>query len=387
MGRGSVGLALALALPKKEFSVRLLDRRPPETWRPSEGFDQRVYAFNPSSRELLHSLGAWARLDATRIGHMQDIEVYGDQGGTVRFSGKDAPLAHILEEGAVQQALFDELQAKAPETLLAPAQPESLTILDSHVELKTKEGRTLIASLLVGADGGNSWVRETQGFALKTHDFKQRAIVMTIAFPRPHDSIGRQWFLGGEIIAFLPLPGDRICLVWSTDQETADILSAQGEEAVLQALQHKIGTPLGTGMGLTAPKTFALSDIEVSPLVKPRVALVGDAAHRVHPLAGQGLNLGFGDIVALAEAIQSRGPGPDPGDLSVLRRYARSRQLPLQSMRLATRGLHALFDSTLPGLAFLRNQGLHWVDQWAPLKDWLVASAAHSHRPTKGASP
>jgi len=235
------------------------------------------------------------------------------------------------------------------------------------------------AQLVVGADGARSLVRERAGIASATRAYGQTAVVANLACERPHRNVAFQWFQGrdkeGAILALLPLPGDHVSIVWSTATAHAERLLALEGEALAREVAEAAGHALGEMRLVTPARGFPLQRLRAARLVAPRIALAGDAAHVIHPLAGQGANLGLQDAQALAAVLGSRAPGRDPGDPGLLRRYERARAESILAMRATVHGLHRLFDAPGPAAARLRNLGLKLADRLPVLKNLLMRHA------------
>ncbi len=380
LGAGNVGLLTALLLHRQGLSVRVCDRRPPGLWTPEPGFDARVYAISSGNRAHLEALGVWQHLPAGRLGQIDAMQVHGDQQGQLGFAGSGAPLATVVEDRALQGALLQTLNARLDGDWLQQDQFDSITVEPGHATLRRADHGAVHARLVVGADGAQSWLRGALGWTAQVSDYGQQGVVVNLACAEAHQHCARQWFSEGEVIALLPLGGLRVSLVWSAHQANADALLAGGAEAIVTALEARIGAPLGALRPISQPAAFPLRLTRVPQICDHRLVLLGDAAHGVHPLAGQGLNLGLEDALSLAEVLRTRGSGPDVGDRSVLRRHARQRAEPVARMQWVTDGLQRLFAPDHPALRGLRNQGLHLVDRTPLFKSLLAAAAA-------GASP
>jgi 2-polyprenylphenol 6-hydroxylase len=378
LGGGSVGLSLALMLLKQGLQVKLVDRRPLSSWSAPQGFDPRVYALNAQSCALLEECDAWKFLDTDRIGIIKEMEVWGDDNGQLRFGDRKDFLAKVVEDGAIQNALRTALNESFGHSWFMLDEAESIQTHAQDITLQLKQNQAITTSLLVGADGSQSWLRHALNWDVERHDYQQQGIVMNLSCSESHLDIARQWFIDGEIIALLPLGGHQVSLVWSAHQMHASQLLAGNTDSLLGELRNLIGEPLGSLTALTQAQGFPLSLVKVSKIAGEHCALIGDAAHGVHPLAGQGLNLGFADAECLARVIAERGLGPPTGDQSVLRRYARSRALPVFLMQGITNGLHGLFAKDDPILRPLRNMGMNMVNHLPILKSLLVANASGS---------
>jgi 2-polyprenylphenol 6-hydroxylase len=383
VGAGLVGLALAPPLSRAGLKVALVDRgRIAAPSFESDTWDTRVYAVSPGSAAFLRSLGAWQKLEPTRIAPIEAMHVVGDAGATIEFSAYELgerALAWIVEERALRLALLP-LVFEAGIEVIGDA---TLTALDwtpaaGTLALTAPDGaaRTLTARLVVGADGGRSWVRQTTGITAEEKRYGQTAVVANFACERAHHGVARQWFrTDGSVLAWLPLPGRCMSMVWSApDAQAAELRTLDGAalaERVAAAGDHA----LGALSLLTDAASFPLAFLKLPATFAHRLVLVGDAAHGVHPLAGQGVNLGFGDVEALAAILAERGPVTDPGAPVLLERFARRRVEPVLAMQTVTDGLVRLFAPTHPWLKNLRNAGLTAVDRLPLLKRALAQSA------------
>jgi 2-polyprenylphenol 6-hydroxylase len=382
-GAGLVGLALAPALARTRLRVALVDRAPvaapesdPESW------DPRVYAVSPGSATFLRSLGAWQMLQPERIEAVEAMHVAGDGGSTLEFSAYELgerALAWIVEERALRAALLPlvfeagvkVIGGAALTSLDRAPDAATLTFADSAGTL-----RSLSAKLVVGADGARSWVRHAAGLAIEPRPYGQTAVVANFACERAHHGIATQWFrTDGSVLAWLPLPGHRISIVWSAPDGLANELGALDASALAERVAEAGGQALGALTSITAAASFPLAFLKLPATIAHRLALVGDAAHGVHPLAGQGVNLGFGDVEALACVLAERGPATDPGEPVLLERFARRRAGPVLAMQTVTDGLVRLFGPTDPWLRTLRNVGLTAVDRLPLLKRVLAQPA------------
>jgi 2-polyprenylphenol 6-hydroxylase len=374
LGAGPVGLALAAALARERLAVALLDRTAvavPE--RASDDWDARVYAISPGSAEFLRSLGVWQRLPADRIAPIETMDVRGDTTGRIEFSAYELgerALAWVVEHRELAAALAETVRTESID-VIAPCQPTAIAWRSDRAELRRADGSALTARLIVGADGLRSWTRAEAGIALEPRAYDQTAVVANFATERAHRGCAFQWFLAGSgVLAWLPLPGRRMSIVWSAPQALARELAASDAVELADRVASAGRRALGELRLITPAATFALSFLQLPSVVAHRLALVGDAAHGVHPLAGQGLNLGLGDAAALAAALASRGPVSDAGAGILLERYARRRALPVRAMQFITDGLVRLFDA--PRLDGLRNAGMRAVGSVAPLRRLLA---------------
>jgi 2-octaprenylphenol hydroxylase len=392
VGAGLVGSAAALALGRQGLRVALIERQPPPV--PDETWDTRIYAISPASQRFLERTGAWQRLDADRIQPVFRMDVSGDASGAIRLDAYEAGVSHlatILESGRLQHALWQAIEADGNVALHCPATIASLERGEHFTRIALAGGSQLEAELVVGADGAASRIREWAGLGSTLTPYGQSGVVANFTCGIPHRGTAFQWFSGSDILAWLPLTGhatsrglqpavDRrspsggnlLSMVWSTPSEHADELVALDPAALAEKVQAAGHNRLGALHPLTPAAAFPLRLIRVASVVAPGVALIGDAAHGVHPLAGQGVNLGFGDAEALADML-ARHRHTYCGDVRVLKSYARQRAEPVQRMQALTHGLHHLFADDRA--AWLRNAGMTLVDHLPPLKAALVREA------------
>ena len=377
VGGGLVGSSLACALAGSGLKLGLVERTRPV---PAEagGWDARVYAVSPASEAFLRSLGAWPD-DVGRLAPVTQMRIYGDRpGSTLSFSAYDAHVARlavIVENTALMAALRRALEAQRNLTLFSPAACAAVEWDGDGATLRLEGGRTLRTRLLVASDGADSWLRGQAGIAVEESGYGQTAVVANFATEREHHGTAFQWFRPEGVLALLPLPGRRASMVWSARQDWAEHLLALEPERLGCEVAGASQGMLGRLTAITPPAGFPLRLIRVRRLIAPRLALVGDAAHNLHPLAGQGVNLGFQDARELAAVLTARGAQRDPGSNELLRRYERSRREDILAMTAATHGLQRLFENPAAPLAWLRNLGLNLTDHLAPLKALLVRHA------------
>jgi 2-octaprenyl-6-methoxyphenol hydroxylase len=400
VGAGLVGAAAALALGRQGLQVALVERQPPDTSLhglqpiasrtplvgrvPDDIWDTRIYAISPSSQRFLERLGAWSLMDSGRVQPVYRMDVAGDAGGAVRLDAYASGVSHlaaIVESGRLQHALWQALQADGNVSVYCPAAIESIEWAEPFSSVKLSGGDTLEAELIVGADGAASRVREWAGLGSTLTPYGQSGVVANFECERPHRGTAFQWFFDSDILAWLPLAGqrnpavggNRLSMVWSTQSHHADELVALDAATLAETVRAAGHDKLGELKLLTPAAAFPLRLIRVESVVAPGVALIGDAAHGVHPLAGQGVNLGFGDAEALVDTLARHHRRSRCGDVRVLNAYARQRAEPVQRMQAVTHGLHHLFADEQA--AWLRNSGMRWVNRLPPLKAALVREA------------
>jgi len=378
VGAGLVGASLAAALARSDLSIALVEPRAPAV--PSAVWDSRIYAISPGSTAFLSQAGAWQALDDERIVHVEAMRIFGDDPSSrLEFSAYDAglrELAFIVEGGRLQWALW-QCVSRAPQVrMFCPAACVALEPHAEYTDIALANGTILRAKLVVGADGAQSWVREQAGIKAVVRDYAQTAVVANFATALPHRDTAYQWFRAAGVLALLPLPGNRTSMVWSTGEAHARELLALDAASLAQRVCEASHGVLGALEVITAAAAFPLRLQRVDPLVKPRLALIGDAAHNVHPLAGQGVNLGFRDARELASVLCDRGAQADCGDHALLRRYERARKEDVLTMQLATDGLQKLFASQAVWWSRGRNFGLRLVESQPFLKSLLIKHAA-----------
>lgn len=382
IGGGLVGSSLAAALKHSGLKLALVESQvlPEPVADPvlTNTWDSRIYAISPGSRSFLEQCGAWSLLDTSRVSPVEAMRVFGDTGAQLEFSayqmGVDE-LACILENRALQRALWQVLQGQEDLTLLHPARCASLTFSDAAAELILADGRTLSAKLVVGADGRDSWVRNQAGVSAAPVDYRQQGVVANFTTELPHRGIAYQWFQSDGILALLPLPGNQVSMVWSVSPEQSARLLALPHEALCLEVAAAAQHTLGALRLVTHAAAFPLRLLNLPHITAPRVALMGDAAHNMHPLAGQGVNTGFRDARQLARLLLERGAQSDCGDVRLLRSYERKRKEDIYAMQAATYGLKHLFNNENPLLRTVRNLGLNATNRVAPLKKLLMQHA------------
>jgi ubiquinone biosynthesis UbiH/UbiF/VisC/COQ6 family hydroxylase len=375
IGGGLAGLSLAAALRRSGRRIALIEARPLPA---HAGADPRAYALNPTAVDFLDASGVWSHLDSAHHCAITEMHIVGDAGGTLSFSAYDACvpcLACMVEAGALSTELWQTVKRQANVSLITGKQPQSLQASDQDVSLTLSGGKVLTAELVVGADGRDSWTRRACALPAQEHPYDELGVVATFRCARPHAGQAFQFFGQSGVLAWLPLGEDRVSIVWSAPTAIAQGLMALPPEQlagrVAQAGAHRLGefTALGPAAG------FPLRLITVPDTVADRVALIGDAAHGIHPLSGHGINLGFADAKALAGIIDQASPHADLGEAPVLRRYQRARLEETAALQRGTDALHQLFSHGSPLIGALRNQGMTLVDRLPILKTALARYA------------
>lgn len=375
VGAGLAGAALAAALRGSTLKVGIVETRPPA--RP-EGWDARIYAISPTNVDFLSEIGIWQHLDPARMAPVYDMEIHGDAGGRLDFSAYDSglrELAWILESSLMQLELWETVKRQHNVTLICPASPAALAIDDTAARLTLTDGRRIEAKLVVAADGRDSWVRQAAGIGARNTPYDEKGVVANFRCEKPHRNAAFQWFRPDGVLAYLPLPDQQMSMVWSAPDALADELVALPPEALCARVAEAGGYRLGKLELITPAAAFPLRLMRVETAVRPRLALIGDAAHAIHPLSGHGINLGYQDARVLAEQIKDLPAWRDPGELPVLRAYARARAEETALLQYTTHGLNRLFKPADPILSGLRNIGLNLTNSVPVLRNALVRYA------------
>lgn len=377
-GAGMVGLLLARALAPLGLRLALLDAQAPPRWREGE-WALRVSAVTVVSERILSAVDVWDAIVAGRASPFRSIQVWDGAGsGSVRFDAAqlgEPHLGHIVENVLVQTALLERLR-RDDISLMLPAAVAGIEPRGEILGLTLEDGRRLSTRLLVGADGAGSPVRALAGIALDRGDYGQLGLVGVVRPERHHGEIARQRFLPGGPLALLPLRDGRCSIVWSQPEAEARARLEAPEQAFLAELTEASAGLLGEMLECGPRGAFPLRYQHARRYCAERVALVGDAAHVIHPLAGQGANMGFLDAAVLAEEIAAaHRKGRDVGGQAVLRRYERRRKGENLLMQSAMDGFHWLFGSASPWLALPRSLGLDLTDRLPPAKAFFMRRA------------
>jgi 2-octaprenylphenol hydroxylase len=375
VGGGLAGASLALALRHTQLRIALIESQVPR--RPAD-WDARIYAISPANAAFLDSIGAWKHLDTNRLTPIRCMQIFGDAGGKLDFSAFDtgvSELGWILESSQMACEFWESAKRQSNLTLFCPIRPKMLSFTPDAAHLELVGGELLSAPLLVGADGRDSWVRNAAGLVALNKPYGEKGLVANFSTEKPHRHTAYQWFRDDGVLAYLPLPGNRISIVWSTPDENADELCQLPAEIFCERVAEAGAYRLGALELLTPPAAFPLRLMRVPQTVASRLALVGDAAHGIHPLSGHGINLGFQDAKVLAELLATRQSWHDIGDERFLQRYQRARREETLLMQTTTDNLRRFFRNDLPGLRPLRNLGLNLTNGIPFLKNSLVRYA------------
>jgi 2-octaprenylphenol hydroxylase len=379
-GGGMVGAALACALGNSRLRVALVEGVPLTRIRPGTDTGLRVSAISRASQRIFDAVGCWDRIKAWRVSPFREMQVWDAAGpGQVHFDSAttgEALLGWIIENQVIQYALLERSRAFDNVELLCPAALSLASLADDGVHLQLEDGRAFYARLLVGADGANSRVRHWAQIDTDGWGYDQKALVATVRTEKFHQETAWQRFLPTGPLAFLPLYDGRCSIVWSTTPGHGEKLLTMDAADFAVALAEAIEWRLGAIAEVGARAAYPLRLQHARTYVKRRVAVIGDAAHVIHPLAGQGVNLGLLDAAALAEVIlDAVATGRDMGSLKVLRRYERWRKGENLLMLGIMDGFKRVFGSTLPPVRLLRNLGLNLTDVATPVKNLITRRA------------
>jgi len=371
LGGGLNGAALACALANGPHSVALVEPHPPGA--PVDAWDSRIYAYSPGNVDWIKSLGGWD--DTVRAQAVYQMRIHGDAGGRLTFDALDAGLAElawIAENNRLQASLWRAFRASANVQDVADRAQAVTWSPDGHHTLHLAGGESLGARLLVAADGAHSWLRQQAGMGIRSEDYRHTGVVANFETEKPHRGTAFQWFRPDGVLAWLPLPGKRISMVWSTPPDHAAELQALDASELAQKVAEAGGHGLGELRRVTPAAGFPLIRRRADQWVRPGLVLLGDAAHTVHPLAGQGVNLGFRDSRLLAETLAG---GGDPGEIGRLTGYAARRMEDVASMQFTTGGLKKLFARDDSLTRTLRNGGMNLAGSFDPVNQALTHRA------------
>jgi 2-octaprenyl-3-methyl-6-methoxy-1,4-benzoquinol hydroxylase/2-octaprenylphenol hydroxylase len=382
VGGGMVGAATALALARAGFATALLEARAPAPWSVQDEVDLRVVGLAPSSITLLEDLGVWTSIRASRASPYAQMHVWdAASGAVIHFDAAQQDrdlLGYIVENNLVQWQLWQALES-AGVRRLCPAQVRGYEVLEDRVQLSLQgaEAETISARLLVAADGAASPLRAMAGIETHGRDYAQRGVVAHVTTERAHEGTAWQRFLDTGPLALLPLADGRSSIVWSLPEAGALRVLALDDQAFFDALGVASDFRLGRITGATARAAFPLRLQLAETYQAERFVLLGDAAHAVHPLAGQGVNLGLRDVVELRDTlVAARDAGSDIAAPHVLRRYARRRRSADTMDALGFDALARIYAWQASPLVAARGLGVRLIDKLSPIKRRLAEHAA-----------
>lgn len=387
VGAGMVGATLALALADTSLRIALVDalalEQPITRQMTASGYDPRVSALSAASEQVLAQLGVWPLIEPQARCAYRHMHVWDAEGtGEIHFDAhslNENRLGHIIENYRIQQALLDALRGTRV-SLLGSRRVEALVREEQGWRLGLADGERLHAPLIVAADGGRSRVRDLAGFAMREWDYLHSAVVTTVEVAQPHQHTAWQRFLPAGPLAFLPLPdrhGRHFCsIVWSLLPEQAQRIMALDDASFASEIGEAIELRMGSILAVDSRHCIPLRQRHAKEYVMPGLVLVGDAAHSIHPLAGQGVNLGLLDAAELTDVLKTAlRRGDTLSDLAVLQRYERRRMGANLGMMAAMEGFERLFHADVLPLRWLRNAGMQWLDQQAALKSMVMRRA------------
>lgn len=389
VGGGLAGGLAALALVDRGFNCAIVDAQDPESMR-GASFDGRTTAISYACARVFKRLALWSEFaddaepirdilvtdgrarDRFRDGFRSPLNLHFDS----RELGADQPLGWIVENVRLRDALWEQILACAEIALFAPAKRSGFTVDSSAARITLADGRVLVAPLVIAADGRFSSLRAEAGIKTNAWRYEQSGIVATVRHERPHEGVAQEFFLPSGPFAILPMTRNRSSLVWTERAQSTSAYLALGDEAFRTEIEHRFGPYLGAieveGPRWSYPLAFHLAQRYIAP----RLALIGDAAHAIHPIAGQGFNLGVKDIAALVDVlVEARGLGLDTGAMSVLLNYQRWRRFDSASLALGTDVLNRLFSNDLPPVRLARDIGMSITGKIAPLRKLFMRQA------------
>ena len=378
VGIGLVGLSAAIAFAQQGKKVVLVDAKKP-TIKLKKAWDERVYALTPTTETWLKTIGVWAHVDASRVNLINAMHIFDDvseQPLVLRDEDANLPkLGLIVENQNLMNAFWQQLKA-FDVTVITDVPCQSLDNTQQQIVLSLANSQQIAAKLLVAADGVDSWVRKQVNISVTKKDFKQTAIVANFNIEKHHQNVARQWFAPHDVLALLPLTDKMVSIVWSVSTERAAQLLALSESELAHNVHARSQAVLGdlTQMGKT--QSFSLNQQTALQLIGERVVIVGDAAHQIHPMAGQGVNLGFRDVMELASLATKCHAMQDVGDVMFLRQYERARKADIVTMAQLTSGLDGLFASESGVLKQARQWGLQQLNAKTTIKKLLMQQVA-----------
>lgn len=383
VGGGMVGAAVACALGNSPLRVAVVEQQLPEAFSPEQPHDLRVSALSIASRRILETIGAWDGVMQRRWCPFKRMRVWETAGDTEFCSDAiDYPeLGYIVENRVTQLALLERLADFQNVTLFCPASIKNIVYTplngsDTRAEVELSDGQILTAKLLVAADGGASRVRQAVGLGVNNHDYQQHALVLYVETDYPQQDITWQRFVASGPQAFLPLTGHYASLVWYNSADEVRRLKGLPEAQLLKELSATFPACLGNLKAVLGRSSFPLRCQHAQAYIKPGVALVGDAAHMINPLAGQGVNIGFLDAAALAEVVlEAVQLGQSIADERVLKRYEQLRRTENLKMMTVMELFYRVFSNDIVPIKFLRNLGLGLAERVLPAKNKIMRAA------------
>jgi len=386
VGAGLVGLAAAIALVLQHKNVVLVSDKPELQAKSTcnqEVWDERVYALTPATEAWLKAIGVWDFIDENRVNSIDSMHIWGAETDLL-LSASDANVAKlglIIENQQLMAALWQQVK-KLDVTVVTDARCTKLEYSANEAILHVESAQQATASqisakLIVAADGLHSWVRQQAGIVVDVKKYDQVAVVANFLTEKPHQNKAKQWFGAHDVLALLPLPNRHVSMVWSVSTEKAAQLLALTSEQLCEQVQTQSQGFLGELKQVGQTRNAVLNQQTALNLIAERIVLVGDAAHQIHPMAGQGVNLGFRDVMKLAQLTTKLHAMHDIGEHTFLRQYERARKADMISMNNLTSGLDYLFATEQPVLKKLTNWGLQQITRQPSLKKRLIQQAVY----------
>lgn len=378
VGAGLVGLSAGIALYAEGKKIVLVDANKNRIKKQTKAWDARVYALTPATENWLQDLGVWPLVDHARVSDVGAMALWhATSEAALDLKAEDANLAKlacIAENKNLLQALWQRVDDLDIPVMMGSL-CESLEYSAEAVTLSLENGKKISASLLLAADGANSFVRQHLNVATNVKSFDQTALVANYSAENGHNNVARQWFASHSTLALLPLPNQHVSMVWAVATELANELLTLNEEQLAARVTKEAQHKLGDLKPVSSTLSFALRQMTANHLIAERVAFVGDAAHQVHPMAGQGANLGFRDVIALQAIIAGSHHLQDIGGETFLRQYERLRKADIASMKMLTTGLDHLFAQEGNAISSMVDWGMNQLNKHASIKNILIKQA------------
>jgi len=377
VGAGLVGLAAAIALAKQNKRVVLIDAKKQLSTMQS-AWDERVYALTPESESWLKVLDVWRHVESSRVNAIHAMHLWGGSDDPLILSDKDANLLKlgvIIENQNLMYALWQQI-GTLDVTVITGVNCEFLQKEDQYIQLALQGDTKITAKLIIAADGVNSWVRQQVNIAVKEKSFNQTAIVANFSAEKNHQNIARQWFLPHETLALLPLPNQMVSMVWSLSTKKANELLRVSKKDLANKVEFQTKYELGPLELVGEVLSFTLTQQTATQLIAERVVLIGDAAHQIHPMAGQGVNLGFRDVMELQNLLSTSHALQDIGEYSFLRNFERARIADIATMNTLATWLDYLFADESGAVKKTINWGLQQLNHQTTLKKLLIQQVA-----------
>lgn len=385
IGGGMVGLALAGLLKDANCQIKIIERNTPQF--EADTIYHRVSAINASSQKILEHIGAFQQIPAHRLSPYTEMSVWEkDSFANIHFNNNDeeikqlglSQLGFIIENAVIKHTLWQEISKQSHVEYIV-ASPQTLGVSENGAFLTLDNGEMLSAKLVVGADGANSWVRNQTQIPLTSKDYQHTALVCNVKTTEKHNKVARQIFAQDSILAFLPMADENLCsIVWSLPPTKADELKNCNEHAFNKALSIAFDNRLGLVEVQSLREIYPLTARFARNFAQPRIALIGDAAHTIHPLAGLGVNLGFADASTLANEIKKHlASGKDIGEYRHLRQFERERKAQAAKLLATMEGLKQLFNGDHPLKKLIRGIGLNMTNQLPFAKKLLIQQAIY----------